>query len=231
MKLKRGSYYLKPASNSCLQLFALVPLLVVLRCEGFATSYQVNFGGTLYYTSGNHWDSSIHTGTPFAFSLTYSTPPPETYNFSGYSTYVYRGGSATMAYQIGTNLFSAGRVDVSVWNNMLYSGSRIDGYHLFTDTGSSPGFDYVQFYVALQSSNTNLLANTGLPLSAFPLANFDRMALAALNVSFSGYSYPDNLGYLEGSITSFSITEVPEPSVALLALLGGLFALRKCHAK
>lgn len=135
-----------------------------------------------------------------------------------------------MHYQVGTNLFVAGRVDVSIWNDMLYSGSRIDGYHLATDTGNSPGFDYVEFYVALQTSNTNLLSNKLLPISEYPVAAFDKLALAALRVNFAGYDYPDNLGYLEGGISSFSITEIPEPSAVLVALLGLVLVFRKSRA-
>lgn len=194
-----------------------------------AATYVVNFSGSVGNVLGNHWDSSIGTGTPFAVSLTYSTPSPAIYNFTGYSTHVYGAGSATLSYQVGTNLFAAGSVDVTVWNDMLYSGSLIDGYQVASQAGSSPGFADADFYVSLQSLNTGLLTSTSLPMVAYPLGEFDTMAQVGLRAHFSGH--PDSFAFMDGVVTSFSITQVPEPSAVILALPALLFAFRKRRTK
>jgi hypothetical protein len=178
-----------------------------------ATAFQVDLSGTLYYMAGVRWDSAIHVGTPFSMSLSYSTLPPETYSFPGYSTYVYPSQSAAMSFQVGPYSFSAGDIQLTVWNNSSY-----DGYLLATYAGSSPGFGHVEFNAVLQSSHTGLLANTELPIQEFAVASFDNQALTALTVEFAGY--PGEYNYLGGSITAFSVTEVPEPSTAFLTVMG-----------
>lgn len=188
-------------------------LCVLPALAASATAFQVDLSGTLYYTAGVRWDGAIHVGTPFTMSLSYSTPPPETYRFPGYSTYVYPSQSAAMSFHVGTNLFSAGDIQLTVWNTSSY-----DGYLLATYAGSSPGFDHVEFNAALQCSNTNLLANTELPIQEFGIPTFDKQALTALNVEFAGY--PGEWNYLGGSITAFSVTEVPEPSTAFFTVMG-----------
>ena len=213
-----------------MQSFA-VALLSAMTLTANAATYEVSVGGLLQNVLGSHWDAAVQPGTPFSMSLRYAAPPSATYNFNGYSTHMYLDGSASMSCQVGTNLFNAGRVDLTVWNDMLYDGTRIDGYHLGAYEGSSPGFDQVDFYIALQSLDTNLLAGVNLPLSAFPLAAFDRVALAAVEVNFAGYGWPDNQGHLDGGITSFTITEVPEPSTTLLAVSGILVVIGQCVAR
>jgi len=190
-----------------------VLLFLAMSLSMTAATFQVDLSGTLYYMAGVRWDSAIQIGAPFSMSLTYSTPPPETYNFGGYSTYVYPSPSAEMSFRVGTNAFSASDIQLTVWNNSSY-----DGYLLATYAGSSPGFDRVEFDAALQCSDTNLLGNTELPIQEFSVATFDKQAFTSLIVEFSGY--PGEWNYLGGEITAFSVTEVPEPSTAFLAVTG-----------
>lgn len=204
-----------------MQSFA-VALLSAMTLAANAATYEVSVGGLLQSVLGSHWDAAVQPGTPFFMSLRYATPPSATYNFNGYSTHTYLDGNASMSCQVGTNLFTAGRVDLTVWNDMLYDGTRIDGYLLGAYEGSGPGFDQVNFNIALQTLDTNLLADVNLPLSAVPLAAFDKLALAAVQANFTGYGWPENQGHLSGAITSFTITEVPEPSTTLLAVTGML---------
>jgi hypothetical protein len=62
------------------------------------------------------------------------------------------------------------------------------------------------------------LSGTLLPIQEFPVATFDNQALTALRVEFAGY--PGEWNYLGGSITAFSVTEVPEPSTTFLTVMG-----------
>ena len=224
MKLpKLETHRTKPIPNPLSKLSVTVLLFFAVNFSLKAATFQVALSGTLYYTAGDRWDSVIQVGTPFSMSLTHSTPPPASYNFSGYSTYVYPSPTAAMSFRVGTNMFSAGDIQLTVWNNSGY-----DGYLLATYAGSSPGFDHVEFNAALQSSDLGLLTNTDLPIESFPLATFDKQALTSLIVEFSGY--PGEWNYLGGSITAFSVTEVPEPSTGFLivsSLAGLLWASSK----
>lgn len=198
-----------PASLS--RLVGLLFLAIGLSAS--AATFNVDLTGSLYYVAGTRWDSAIQVGSPFSISLTYSTPPPETYSFPGYSTHVYPSPSAEMIFRTGTNVFSAGDIQLTVWNT-----SSLDGYLLATYAGTSPGFAHVEFDAALQSSDTTLLANTALPIREFPVSKFDKQALTSLRVEFPGY--PSEWNYLGGVISTFSVNEVPEPSAAMLLFIG-----------
>src|SRR5437868_4974589 len=110
-----GSRFIRNGHLLCLGLSS-----ALLAPSARAAPFQVNLSGTLYYTAGSRWDSAVHTGTPFVMSLTYSTPPPQAFSFPGYTTYEYPGQSAAMSFQVGPYLFSAGDIQLTVWNNSSY---------------------------------------------------------------------------------------------------------------
>jgi hypothetical protein len=203
-------------------------LLVVfgLVAEAHAAIYQIDFTGTVLAQTGS-WDSSIQSGAPLHLSATFFTPPPEAYDFGGYMTYVYRAAPARMTLEAGDYLFDGGRVDFTVWNNDPYfrysDGTQpVDGFQIFTDTGTSPGFSQVMFSASLQTTATNTLATKDLPTQALPLAVFDRLYGIDLNVNLSGSGA---FAHLDGLITGYTLVEVPEPSPLLLLLAGSAVVL------
>jgi hypothetical protein len=205
----------------------VVLLLVGLLTEAHAATYQIDFTGTLLAQTGV-WDSSIQSGTPLHLSATFVTPPPEAYDFGGYATYVYRAAPAAMTLEAGDYHFDGGRVDFTVWNNYLYPRYTadtipVDGFQIFTDTGTGSGFSQVMFDATLQTSATNTLATKNLPTQAVPLTMFDRIYDISLNVNFSGSGA---FAHLDGLIDGYTLVEIPEPSSLLLLLVGLTVVLR-----
>ena len=186
---------------------------------------QITQASTTFWAVGTPapqwWDSSIAAGTPFTFTVIYSVTSPDEYpgfaDLFGSTTPPPDGG---VAVSVGSYNFAGGPAIVQIYDNSTRFGPpALDAYSMRGQPGTVSGLSNVTFGANLWSSNLALIAGELPPVSQYPIGAFDLYNEFVL----SGFPTPDTQASIRGTISSYTVAQVPEPSSTLLLIFGVAF--------
>lgn len=212
-------------------IVACLVLLILLVTETRAAQFKLSAAGTM--TNNASTDTTIPVGTPWAFELVYDTAAPDLdFEVLGSAEPTYgRFKNTAMPPALLSFRYQAGDYEVAIddpadfgaASEMLITFTSINAIDinisagdLFPPLAGGPvGFhaDFNAFDLA------PVLASDGLPTDvSMGTHSFDESTVTLLPPS----------GFISGTtITSFSITAVPEPGTMTLVLLGALLVLTR----
>lgn len=221
---------------------AMLGLFMLIPAHG--QIFTVTMTGTLtgLQQSATYWDSSVHVGTSYALTFTLDANESQTGSSTGFTDY-YTGGSATISSisaTVGDYTFSQSAIDLGVRSlsftpsqagDLLYFGNSApftqNGLTVYagdafgTVIGGGGGINDT----SLNSVNEVSFSPTN-PTNLFRLSGVFNINSGSISGNYSGQpggSTSYDTAALEGSVTTYSVSEVatPEPSTWAL-LLGGL---------
>jgi hypothetical protein len=188
--------------------------------NGIVDGYSIGF-----------WDNTVTNGAAISVTLNFSSQSSQIYTSSSEVQYLLSG--ATTVLHVGDYTFTnnLGNTYSEVFQNWTTQPPR-SGYNWVHDEAINQlqnGLYASSWQGFLLSSNTNLISSFALNPLVFPLSTFD----AQKNILLQGDANSDLTGaqYINGTVSSYTVSAVPEPSTYALFGLGALVLVIAARSK
>lgn len=184
------------------------------------TTWTLN--GTVNSFSSGFWDNTVTNGAAITVTLNFNSLSAPIYTSSSDVQYLLSG--ATTVLHVGDYTFTnnLGNSYSDVLRNWATFPPR-SGYNWHYAGAPNElqnGLYESDWQGFLLSSNTNLISSFALNPVVFPLSTFDLQK----NIDLTGYAHSDlsSPQAIYGTVTSYTVNGVPEPSTYALFGLGAL---------
>ena len=212
--------------NQGLVLFFCVLLVLAFQRIGAAATVNVQVSGVLNFHSANtptgYWDGTVANGTPYTFSLQFNSLTPDTDSDPTIGTYDSSGIPFQCTIAFGDYTFTTTGTTVTIWNDFLNGASTQDGIFFsnlngFTQNGLSLTQNGIQTNFFF--NNTSFLSSDSLSqVQTYPLPDFSQTYMVVSGSFNNGNGL--QTATVQGTVDSFAVTAVPEPSIAALIVAG-----------
>lgn len=197
-------------------LIRFLSLLTITAAVCSAQQICITTSGTMstIFQTASFWDGSIYNGVPFTANYYFGVNPTDLNADSDIGEY--RNSQLnSVVVTVGNYTFTSNNSHLQVTNNPVIYG---DGYSLQSDgpfTSSGLTFTSVALRSNLYSFSDFVFPTDAFPTATYNLASFDNDKSFAIYGTFASGS---QTAQLSGAITSYAITQVPEPATWVLMI-------------
>lgn len=220
-------------------LLAIVAVSSLCLTEAYAALMVATFEGTITGFTSSGPLSGVSVGDPFNFQVHFDPSPTSSSNDGTYVNNVYVapkhaaywwfGEGYSMSASFGDySISTTDNTTLDVRNSVVFSGPLYQSGFAFYNANSFTSGDFStgggtgSISIGLFSTVSQPQTGLGFPNASlgsvvdYPVADFNQNAFRALG-TFNGIS-----GDINGQITSYHISTVPEPSMAVFGLIGAI---------